>query len=45
MVPGLHPIVRAIVIFGPYGAMYIGTTWVLGVQEARATFARVSRRR
>jgi len=45
LVPGLHPIVRAIVIFGPYGATYFGITWVLGVQEARATFGRVSRRR
>ena len=43
--PGLHPIVRAIVIFGPYGAAYIAATWLLGVPEARSALARVSRRR
>ncbi|HET9467399.1 MAG TPA: murein biosynthesis integral membrane protein MurJ [Vicinamibacterales bacterium] len=33
--PAVHPIVRAALIFGPFGVVYLGVTFVLGVQEAR----------
>ena len=36
-----HPIVRAVIIFVPFGAVYLGVTLALGVTEARALFARL----
>jgi putative peptidoglycan lipid II flippase len=45
LLPGFHPIVRAILIVGPYGAAYIGATWLFGVAEARTAFARIARTR
>ena len=43
--PPLHPIVGAIVVLGPYGAVFLGATWVLGIGEARTALARISNRR
>jgi putative peptidoglycan lipid II flippase len=43
--PPLHPIVSAIVVLGPYGAVFLGATWLLGIGEARTALARISSRR
>jgi len=42
-VPALHPILTAIVVLGPYGAVFFGATWLLGVPEAVSALARVTR--
>ena len=39
--PAVHPIVRAVLILLPFGAVYFGLTLVLGVAEARRLLARV----
>jgi len=41
-VPALHPILTAIVVLGPYGAVFFGVTWLLGVPEAARALARLS---
>lgn len=43
--PPLHPIVSAIVVLGPYGAVFLGATWLLGLGEARTALARIYNRR
>jgi putative peptidoglycan lipid II flippase len=40
-----HPIVTAILVLAPYGAVFFGMTWLLGVPEATAALARVTRER
>jgi len=44
-VPAFHPIVTAIFVLAPYGVVFFGATWLLGVPEATAAFARVARAR
>ena len=39
--PALHPIVRAAIIFGPFGIVYLGATLALRVTEARRVVARL----
>jgi len=39
----LHPILRAVVVLGAFGAAYFGVTLALGVPEARALLRRVRR--
>ena len=41
--PAVHPIWRAIVVLGLFGAVYLGFTLGLGVSEARQALARVRR--
>jgi putative peptidoglycan lipid II flippase len=41
--PAVHPIWRAIVVLGLFGAMYLGSALALGVSEARQALARVRR--
>jgi len=35
------PILVAVLVLGPYGILYFGGTWALGLAEARALFGRV----
>jgi len=44
-VPALHPIVTAIVVLGPYGVVFLGTTFALGVPEATRALHRLARGR
>ena len=44
-IPGLHPIVTAILVLGPYGIVFFGITWALGVGEASIAIARFLKRR
>jgi putative peptidoglycan lipid II flippase len=39
--PDMHPILRAAGILGPFGVVYLGLTFVLGVTEARRVLARI----
>jgi putative peptidoglycan lipid II flippase len=41
VVPAPNPIVAAVVVLGPYGAMFFATAFALGVPEASATLARL----
>jgi len=40
-----HPLITAVAVLAPYGAVYIGMTLLLGVPEAHGALARVLRRR
>jgi putative peptidoglycan lipid II flippase len=42
VLPAVHPIVRAGIIFVPFGAVYLGVALVLGVTEARRVFGRLT---
>ncbi|MBN2080492.1 MAG: murein biosynthesis integral membrane protein MurJ [Spirochaetes bacterium] len=33
---GLHPVLRAVVVLGPYGLVYFAAAWALGIKEVRA---------
>ena len=39
--PPAHPILRAVLILLPFGAVYLGLTFAFGVNEARRVLARV----
>ncbi len=41
---GLHPILLAGIVLAPYGAVYLGVTAALGVDEVRSVLRRVTRR-
>ena len=41
LLPDVHPILRACVILGPFGVVYLGLTFALGVTEARGVFGRL----
>lgn len=45
LVLGLHPILVAVIVFAPYGAIYFGTTAFLGVPESKELFKRLTRSR
>jgi putative peptidoglycan lipid II flippase len=45
VLPPLHPIATAVLIFGPYACVYIGMTIAMGVDDARRLISRVARRR
>jgi hypothetical protein len=38
-----HPVLLAAAALAPYGVVYLGGTWALGVEEARATTGRFLR--
>jgi putative peptidoglycan lipid II flippase len=40
---GVHPITAAVLILVPYGLIYFGVTYLLGVEECGALFARLAR--
>ena len=42
--PPLHPIVSALLVLGPYGAVFLAMTLLLRIPEASTTLARVVRR-
>ena len=39
--PSIHPVMTAILVLGPYGVVYLGGTWLLGVGEATMALARI----
>jgi len=41
--PPMHPIARAVIVLGPFGVVYLGSTLALGVAEASQALARVRR--
>ena len=43
MLPPMHPIWRAALVLGPFGATYVGITLALGVTEASQALARARR--
>src|SRR6185436_17035902 len=44
-IPPFHPIVTAILVLGPYGIVFFGATWTLGIGETSMALARIMRRR
>ncbi len=44
VLPGLPPVVAAVLILGPYGALYFAVAALLGVPESRALLRRVAMR-
>ncbi len=44
LLPAWHPVVRAVLILGPYGVVYLGVAHLLGLSEAGALAGRVLRR-
>ena len=40
-----HPIVTAILVLGPYGIVFFGATWALGIGETSMALARIMKRR
>jgi putative peptidoglycan lipid II flippase len=43
VLPPMHPILRAALVLGPYGAVYLGVTLALGVSEATQALGRFRR--
>jgi len=44
LAPAQHPVITAILVLGPYGAVFLGTTILMRVPEASTAIARVRRR-
>jgi len=44
-IPTVHPAIAAVLILGPYGVVFLLTTFALGVPEASTAFEHVVRRR
>ena len=44
-IPPVHPVVAATLVLGPYGIVFFGAAWVLGVGEVSVALARIVRRR
>jgi len=42
-VPALHPVLTAILVLGPYGAIFFGMTFALHIPEAASAMRRVLR--
>lgn len=40
-IPASHPIITAALVLTPYGIVYLGMTWILGVAEARGMTRRL----
>ena len=45
VLPPLHPILGAIAVLGPYGAVFLIVTWLAGIGEATTMLARITGRR
>ena len=43
LTPAMHPVLRAVVVLGPYGVTYLGTTLALGLPEATSLVRRLRR--
>src|SRR5262245_3586758 len=43
--PPMHPAIAAVIIFGPYGLVFLGTTFLLRVSEASTAVSRLLRGR
>jgi len=43
--PSMHPAISAVIILGPYGLVFLGTTFLLRVSEASSAVSRLLRRR
>jgi putative peptidoglycan lipid II flippase len=43
-VGGAHPVAKAVMVLTPYGLVYLGATWALGVPEATGIIRRVLKR-
>ena len=43
-IPPAHPVVTAILVLGPFGIVYLGATWLLGVGEASVALGRIVKR-
>ncbi|MES1255998.1 MAG: murein biosynthesis integral membrane protein MurJ [Acidobacteriota bacterium] len=43
VLPPLHPMAAAVAVLVPYGLVYLGATWVLGIPEASSALGRVVR--
>jgi len=43
ILPAMHPVLRAVLVLGLFGATYLGVTFALGVDEAREAWARIRR--
>ncbi len=43
--PPMHPAIAAVIILGPYGLVFLGTTFLLRVSEASSAVSRLLRRR
>ena len=41
MLPPLHPVLAAVAILGPYGAVFLATTLALGIPEAATAFRKL----
>ena len=44
LAPAQHPVITAILVLGPYGVVFLGTTILMRVPEASTAIARVRRR-
>jgi putative peptidoglycan lipid II flippase len=44
-IPPVHPVVTAVLVLGPYGAIFFGATWALGVGETSIALARIFKNR
>ena len=44
ILPTLHPVLAGIAILGPYGVVFLGSTFALRIPEASAAYARFRRR-
>ncbi|MBS1985309.1 MAG: murein biosynthesis integral membrane protein MurJ [Bdellovibrionales bacterium] len=45
LLPVLHPILRAAFILAPYGVVYLGVAWMLGVPEVKSLGKRLQKKR
>jgi len=44
VIPPVHPVVAATLVLGPYGIVFFGAAWLLGVGEVSVALARIVRR-
>jgi putative peptidoglycan lipid II flippase len=44
-IPSVHPIFAAILVLGPYGIVFFGTAWLLGVGETSIALGRIFKNR
>ena len=41
--PGMYPVLTAMLVLGPYGVIFLATTFLLRIPEASAAFKRLRR--
>ena len=42
--PPVHPAIQGVLVLGPYGAVFLGTTFLMRLPEASAAVSRFRRR-